>query len=147
MTQTSPFESSCNGAGCGKENQQRPQKPLSQTGLWQYWEGVWDRGGLWGGIISLKCAGGVMDAPGKWGTPPFAQVASRYPMAPAASEVLSFVKTSFWLCENILLAVPKYPFGCAGSALFLICSICNGSRQPSAVPPPLPSNLLRCSTP
>lgn len=51
-----------------------------------------------------------MDAPGKWGTPPFAQVASRYPIAPAASDMLSFPKTSFfvpkisfWLCWQSFL--------------------------------------------
>ena len=73
-----------------------------------------------------------MDALGKRGTPPFAHMASRYPMAPAASEVLS---------------LPKHPFGCANSALFLTRSIRNGSRQPAAVLPPLPSNLPRHGTP
>lgn len=54
----------------------------------------------------LKCARAVVGALGKWGIPPFAQVASRYPMALAASEVLSFAKTSFQLCQTSLSAVP-----------------------------------------
>lgn len=84
------------------------RKPLSQTGLQQPWEGVWDRGGLWGAFLSngnVLC----MDAPGKGGTPPFAQVTSRYPTVP---EVLSFTNTSFfffvpkisfWLCWQSFL--------------------------------------------
>lgn len=53
-----------------------------------------------------------MDAPGKWGSPSFAQVVSRYPIVPEASEVLSFAKTSFYF-------VPKISFWLCWQDFFL----------------------------
>lgn len=136
MTQTSLFESSCAGVGRGKEKQRRPQKPQvsgssgrhfgteEDSGTHNLFEMCWRGDGCSGerGHPSL-CSGG--------------QRVSDGPSSIRCAE----------LCQNILSAVPKHPLGCAHRALFLTGSVRNGSRQPAAVLPSLPSNLPRSSTP